>query len=132
MKSTATEALAVQGIIDSIKSLHTALQNSDLEYLRHISWLSEWGASARAEEGLSRIDGLYQMCTPESTADLLKGDKFLIVAYTSPEYPLLMTELPAIGKIVEYFQAYGEVVFDFGTKEGQGDYIDIDVIATKQ
>lgn len=122
----------IDGIIGRIQQLNTGLQPSDLAYLRTASWIGEWHVSVKYDDAETRAEALYKMCLPASKTGLLPGTHFLIIIYTDTTGPLLMKELPTIGKIVELFQPYGEVTFDFGMLEGHGDNIDIDIIASKQ
>lgn len=122
----------IDGIIHRIHHLNTGLQLSDLEYLRTASWIGEWGASVKYDDAKTRTEALYNVCVPASQTGLLSGTHFLIIIYTDSSSPLLMMELPMIGKIVELFQPYGEVTFDFGMVEGHGDNMDIEIIASRQ
>ena len=117
--------------MDRIRAARPAFSDEGLSYLYRSEIIREYQYRTQAHDSERRMDYLVDEVIHRGHPDLLEGERYLVLVMTSPEYQLLMKELPAIGIIVEHLQDHGAVSFDFGIKDGLGKELEVLIVRSK-
>ena len=121
----------IQDLINHIEDFGTGLKREDLAYIEGADAVWEYICHTRACNPEKRLEYAIEEIIGLGQPDLLDGVNYLVLIVSSPEHQLLMKELPQVGVIINHLQQYGEVTFDFGTKEGLGTEVEVLIIRSK-
>jgi len=108
----------IDNLVERIISVRSGLSEKDLKYLYGTRTIWEYKYHTRSYDKDRRIDYLLEEVIKYGQSELLDGEQYLILVVSDSKYPLLIQDLPKIGILVEHLQQHGEVIFDFGTKDG--------------
>ena len=125
------EKATIDNLIERILSIGPGYSREGLAYLYEAESIQEYRFLTQAGDADKRMDYLIKEIIRCGQPNLLDGDKYLILVASSPEYQLLMKELPAIGTIVEHLQDHGSVSFDFGIKEGLDKELEVLIVRSR-
>ena len=122
---------ATTDLIARISASKTALESSELRYLEEAKTVREYTFKSGCNDIETRIASALKDYYSNIPCDISYGNRYLILALADPQHQLMMKEIPLLTELVENLQPHGEVMVDFGTKEGLGKEVEILIVRSK-